>query len=77
MSSEKPNDIILKGIAGSPGIAIGKAYLVERGNVDIVDKYYIAKERVQAEVERFKDAVAKSKKDLLKIIIYNNYISCF
>ena len=68
MASEKPNDIILKGIAGSPGIAIGKAYLVERGNVDIVDKYYIAKKRVQAEVERFQDAVAKSKKDLLKTI---------
>jgi phosphotransferase system enzyme I (PtsI) len=68
VSSEKANDIILKGIAGSPGIAIGKAYCVERGNVDIIDKYYIAKERVQAEVERFKDAVTKSKKDLHKII---------
>lgn len=68
MAHEKPKNIVLEGIGGSPGIAIGKAYLVEKGNVDIVDKYYINPERVQAEVERFKDAVAQSKKELLKII---------
>ncbi len=68
MSHEKSKNIILKGIGGAPGIAIGKAYLVERGNVDIVDKYYIGKEWVQAEVERFKDAVNNSTKELLKII---------
>ena len=34
-------EIILEGISASPGICIGKAYLVDHEGVDIVKRYQI------------------------------------
>ena len=36
MSPEQGGEIRLKGISASPGICIGKAYLVDREGVDVV-----------------------------------------
>jgi len=57
-------EITLKGISGSPGICIGQAYLVDQEGIDIVEKYYIHKDRLQKEIKRFKTAVKKSRDEL-------------
>lgn len=55
-----------KGIAASPGIAVGKAYILEKEEYCILE-YKIKKEEVEGELERFEVAVESSKKDLGKI----------
>ncbi len=61
-------EIQLHGISGSPGICIGKAYLVGREGVDVVEKYFISEENLKKETKRFKKAVKKSKDELFSII---------
>ncbi len=61
-------EIKLHGIAASPGICIGKAYLVGREGVDVLEKYFIGKENLKDEIKRFKAAVKKGKDELSKII---------
>ena len=61
-------EIKLHGIAASPGICIGKAYLVGREGVDVVEKYDISKKRLKDEVKRFKTAVKKAKDELSSIL---------
>lgn len=64
----RQDEIIVKGIGTSPGICIGKAYIVDREGVDVVEKYYIPDDRVQLEKTRFKSAVKKAKDELHAII---------
>lgn len=61
-------EIILTGINASPGICIGKAYLVDREGVDVVKKYFISEDDVEEEIKRFKSAVNKAKNQLLAIM---------
>jgi phosphotransferase system enzyme I (PtsI) len=61
-------EIILKGINASPGICIGKAYRVDRGGVEVLEKYQIHARNLPEEVKRFKSAVKKSRDELLKIV---------
>ena len=66
---EKPAlNLTLQGIAGSPGIAIGKAYLVEREDVDVVEKRFVEQKNIPSEVRRFKVAVKKAQEQLQDII---------
>jgi len=58
----------LTGIGASPGICIGKAYLVDREGVKVVPKYFINPDRTANEINRFKKAVVKAKDDLRQII---------
>ncbi|MBF0202187.1 MAG: phosphoenolpyruvate--protein phosphotransferase [Desulfamplus sp.] len=60
VESEK-TETVLKGIGGSPGICIGKAYIVDREGVDLIKRYPISLERVPAEINRFKNAVKVAK----------------
>jgi len=62
-------EIILRGIGGSPGICIGKAYLVDKEGVDVVPKYAIGKNKLATEKNRFKAAVKKAIDELHKIIL--------
>lgn len=62
------DEIRLKGIGGSPGICIGKAYLVDREGVDVVNKYNISEDDISGEINRFKNAVSHAKKELSAII---------
>ncbi|RLE13279.1 phosphoenolpyruvate--protein phosphotransferase [Candidatus Aerophobetes bacterium] len=55
-----------KGVAASPGIAIGKAYILEKENLCILE-YKIKQEEVEREIKRFKKAVEESKKQILEI----------
>jgi phosphotransferase system enzyme I (PtsI) len=68
MLNPKKKEIVLYGIGGSPGICIGKAYLVGKEGVDVIEKYFIKPENLQDEIERFKVAVKKAKDELYEII---------
>lgn len=59
---------ILNGISGSPGICIGKAYLVDKEGVDVVEKYSVSQKDIKREVARFKTAVKNAKNELTAII---------
>lgn len=68
MSDTDKLEIILNGISGSPGICIGKAYLVDKEGVDVVEKYYVSDKQLQNEKNRFRAAVKKAKDELRSII---------
>jgi len=68
MQETSKKEFMLKGISASPGICIGKAYLVDKEGVDVVSRYAIEKENLQDEVKRFKAAVKKSSDELRAII---------
>ena len=68
MDSAVTDQIILRGISGSPGICIGKAYLVEREGVNLIKRYPISPDMVVREIDRFKTAVDKAKKDHAMVI---------
>ena len=68
MKDQDATEVILRGIGGSPGICIGKAYLVDKEGVDVVKQYVVREEAVPAEVGRFKTAVKKAQEALRRII---------
>lgn len=68
MDSTKSEQIIIKGISGSPGICIGKAYVVDREGVNITKRYPVSDDMVPKEIDRFKQAVSKAKNDHARII---------
>lgn len=68
MGISKAEQIILKGISGSPGICIGKAYIVDREGVNITKRYPVSDALVPNEIDRFKQAVLKAKNDHAKVI---------
>jgi len=68
MPLERQEEIVLHGIGASPGICIGKAYLVDQEGVDVIARYSISTDQVNEEVKRFKAAVKRSKDELRSII---------
>ena len=58
--------IRLKGIPASPGITIGKAYLLDSEEISVA-KRHIKGQDVPREIKRFKDALTKTKHEILKI----------
>lgn len=61
-------EFTLTGIIGSPGICIGKAYLVDREGVDVVEKYFVGQHEIESEINRFKKAVKNASDELSAII---------
>ncbi len=68
MTDDKNREIRLIGTGGSPGICIGKAYLVDKEGVDVVERYPIARKDVKNEIKRFKAAAQNAKNELIDII---------
>ncbi|MFN2356130.1 MAG: phosphoenolpyruvate--protein phosphotransferase [Desulfotignum sp.] len=68
MNQGKPREMVLKGISGSPGICIGKAYMVDREGVNIIERYPVSASMVPREIDRFKSAVANAKNEHARII---------
>jgi phosphotransferase system enzyme I (PtsI) len=68
MTNTNEMELQLHGITASPGICIGKAYLVDKEGVDVVDKYFISEDNLQNEIKRFKAAVKNAKDNLSEII---------
>ncbi len=57
---------IFEGLAVSPGVAIGPAYLRDTGDIQIAE-YVIEEAAVTTECQRFTDAVAKATRQLSKL----------
>jgi phosphotransferase system enzyme I (PtsI) len=68
MKKTGKEEIVLKGINASAGICIGKAYLVDRSGVDVIERYPIDEKNIKNEVKRFKSAVQNAKSALRTII---------
>ncbi len=66
MAVQQQINKLIQGIGASPGIVMGKAFLVERAKVRMPQKR-IRPEEVEAEVERFLRAIQVSKDQLLEI----------
>jgi phosphotransferase system enzyme I (PtsI) len=55
---------VFKGISASPGVAIGRAFVLE--DMDLaVGRWQVPPEAVKAEVSRFRQAVADTRKEML------------
>src|SRR3989338_7584180 len=67
MTEQTRTDIVLKGIGVSPGINIGRAYLIEGGSLETPAYCYLDITYISSEVKRFKNAVQESKDQLMKI----------
>ncbi|MCK5837525.1 MAG: phosphoenolpyruvate--protein phosphotransferase, partial [Desulfobacula sp.] len=68
MNISTSRQITIKGISGSPGICIGKAYVVDREGVNLTKRYPISDALVPKEIDRFKQAVLKAKNNHAKVI---------
>src|SRR3989338_3990456 len=55
--------VVIKGIAASPGISIGKAYVLEDDEI-VVNRIELPRELLRAEVKRFKSAQKATHRDL-------------
>jgi len=66
MAVRQQVDKFIQGIGASPGIIVGKAYLVERFKVRLPQKQ-IASVRVEEEVKRFLSAIQESQNQLTEI----------
>ncbi len=71
MKKTTDSEITLKGINASPGICIGRAYLVDREGVEVINKYCILEKHIKSEVKRFKTAVQSAKAEL-RVVIENS-----
>lgn len=60
------NEHAFKGVPASPGIAIGKAFVLT-GDVVKVDEQIIDDQNLEDEIKRFRDAIEATKEDLLSI----------
>jgi phosphotransferase system enzyme I (PtsI) len=58
---------VLSGVGVTPGIAIGKAYQVDRGKIPVAYDYLPSAAEVEKEIQRFQAAVEKAEADLEKI----------
>jgi len=66
--TEINEEIKLNGVGASPGICIGKAYLVDKEGVEVVEKYFISGKNLDGEIKRFKAAVKNAVNELRSII---------
>lgn len=64
---EEKQVILMKGLGVSSGIAIGEAYIVDRGGPETAQYCHLDSAAVDAEVERFKSALEESKEQLVRI----------
>ena len=66
MDQNNKQEVKMKGIPASPGIAIGPVFLF-RKHEPIILMRTIAPNEVKQEIERLKNAIARSKKELTKV----------
>ncbi len=59
----KEENITIKGVAASPGIAIGEVRIFDEEKI-IIPRRKISKEEVAAEIKRYEDALVKTKEEL-------------
>lgn len=66
MAHKKRKKKVLNGIGVAPGIAIGKVFRVNQDEIPIIRRY-LNKSQIYAEIDRFKDAVARTEADFEKL----------
>jgi len=66
MKKEKTSEKILKGIPASPGIAVGKIFILDKEDFS-VSKRKIDENKLSGEIIRFSKALAKTKNEILDI----------
>jgi phosphotransferase system enzyme I (PtsI) len=64
---DKKSAILMKGLGVSSGIAIGEAYVVDRGGPEATQYCHLDSAAVDSEVERFERALEESKDQLKRI----------
>ncbi len=69
MESKNKKEVVLRGVAASPGIAIGAAYLFTK-EIPRVEERSISDEEVLQEIDRVTAAIGKSAKELTKILSF-------
>src|SRR5579863_7120005 len=57
--------VIIRGVAASPGIGIGKAFLLKEEALSYIFRA-LSREEVKREIQRFRQAVAKTRTDILE-----------
>jgi phosphotransferase system enzyme I (PtsI) len=62
-------EIVLKGIAAAPGIAVGPAYLYAK-HIPTIEVKTVPAEEADAEIARLRHAVARAEKELQKILAF-------
>jgi len=62
-------EVVLRGVAAAPGIAIGKAYLYDKQTPKVVERH-LGPAEVDSEIERLKHALQRSTKELEKILSF-------
>jgi phosphotransferase system enzyme I (PtsI) len=67
MSDSVAKNLVIRGVGASHGIAIGRAYILEREDTEIIEKRSIRSHDVESEINRFKDAVSKALEHLRKV----------
>ena len=65
-SAPEPRSLTLKGIPASPGVAIGRAFLLDSEEVAIA-KQAVAPAAVPQEIARFEEALAQTRQEILAI----------
>ena len=63
----KKTSLTLKGIPAAPGIVIGEARLIDSEEISIPKKRAIKDEQLNNEISRFKDALIRTKNEILEI----------
>ena len=66
MTPERRPEQVFQGLGVSPGIAVGPAYLLISGTVD-VPSYAVAARDIAAEIARLDDAVARANRQIGKL----------
>jgi len=66
MKNEIKEEKIIKGIPASPGIAIGKAFLLETEE-PVVPRRQISDEELPQEISRFEEALIQTRKEIVEI----------
>jgi phosphoenolpyruvate-protein phosphotransferase (PTS system enzyme I) len=61
--------VIIHGIAASPGLAHGSVFVLEKKSIE-VQKYEIAPDAVEEEIERLNNALQRAEKELIKILSF-------
>ncbi len=65
--STQMENTLMKGIAVSSGIVIGKARLVDRSRQKIIYQYLINEKEINREVERFEEALELTKEQIINL----------
>lgn len=60
-------ELLFKGVPISPGIAIGPLFFCHFADESIIERH-IAKKDIEKEIQRYRDALGKGKKDLEKLL---------